>query len=377
MRYFDYPSGSSMTSPHFDALFGGQARKAESAITQKEMDLACSIQAVTEEIVMKIAETVRKEFRIENLCLAGGVALNCTANGKLRQSGMFKDIWIQPAAGDAGGACGAALSLWHEHLGMKRETNDAPEPSDRMYGCFLGPRFGNGEIVDFLDQRGAVYRVEPDEDLLPRIAGLLCEKKVIGWFQGRMEFGPRARGARSILDDPRDGDMQSRMNLKIKFRESFRPFAPSVRAEAASDWFGMEGESPYMLYVTDVKEEKRVDAAGAESAMGLEKLRIARSVIPAVTHVNCSARIQTVHRKSNPRFYALIEAFEKKTGCPVLINTSFNVRGEPIVCTPEDAYRCFMRTDMDYLVLENCILDKRKQPVKERENALKDQFVPD
>jgi carbamoyltransferase len=309
--------------------------------------------------VLKVAAGIQREFDCEFLCMAGGVALNCVANGRLLREGPFKDIWIQPAAGDAGGAVGAALAVWHEYLGDARVVNG----QDSMRGAYLGPQFEHAEIRAYLDSVGAAYERLDDPELFAKVAALLAADNVIGWFQGRMEFGPRALGARSIIADPRSQTMQSVMNLKIKYRESFRPFAPSVLCERLSDWFDLDRESPYMMLVADVKEDKQIPMTDAAAGLfGIDKLNVARSEIPAVTHVDYSARIQTVHEETNPRYHGLLSAFEAHTGCPVVVNTSFNVRGEPIVCTPEDAYRCFMRTEMDYLVLEDCLLAKTGQP---------------
>ena len=359
MDYFDYATGLKMTNEKFSALFGGHPRKPESEVTQREMDIARSIQAVTEEVILRLARTVHQEVKADYLCLAGGVALNCVANGRLLQEGPFKDLWIQPAAGDAGGALGAALSVWHEYLEHPRKVNEM----DSMRGAYLGPSYNPLEIKGCLDRIGAIYQKLDDGNLMPKLAEILAKGNVVGWFQGRMEFGPRALGGRSIIGDAQSPEMQSIMNLKIKYRESFRPFAPAVKMESVSDWFDIDRPSPYMLLVAGVKKDKRIPmTAEQDNFFGIEKLNIPRSTIPAVTHVDYSARIQTVHRKTNPRFYSLIEHFEEITGCPVLVNTSFNVRGEPIVCSPEDAYRCFMRTKMDYLVIENFILFKLDQP---------------
>lgn len=359
MSYFNYATGLTMTNSRFDSLFGGPPRKPESGITQREMDIASSIQKVTEEIVLKIARGVHKELGLDNLCLAGGVALNCVSNGRLLREGPFKDIWVQPAAGDAGGALGAALSVWHEYLDKPRNVN----VNDSMQGAYLGPCFDDGAIKSCLDKIGAQYEIVDDDSLMPQLADILDGENVVGWLQGRMEFGPRSLGGRSILGDPRSRKMQSVMNLKIKYRESFRPFAPAVKAESVSEWFEIDRRSPYMLLVAPVKREKCFAMTDEqEKLFGIERLNVPRSEIPAVTHVDYSARVQTVHRETNPRFHRLLEAFEKKTRCSVLVNTSFNVRGEPIVCTPEDAYRCFMRTEMDYLVLENFLLTKTRQP---------------
>ena len=374
MGYFNYANGLTMTNRRFAALFGGPARKPESPVTQREMDIAASIQQVTEEVVLRLGRTVHGELGTEALCLAGGVALNCVANGRLLREGPYRDLWIQPAAGDAGGAVGAALSVWHEYLGQPRRVNGA----DVMSGAYLGPRFSNETIQRYLEGIGAPYTCLEDDALLARLTELLAQEQVIGWFQGRMEFGPRALGGRSILADPRSRHMQSVMNLKIKYRESFRPFAPSVLAERVADYFALERPSPYMLLVAPVAEKRRIPMTETEQQLfGIEKLNIPRSEIPAITHVDYSARIQTVHRKTNPRYYALLKAFEARTGCPVLVNTSFNVRGEPIVCTPEDAYRCFMRTEMDYLVLENCLLAKTEQPAREIDTTWQQEFELD
>lgn len=375
MSYFSYATGLRMTSKKFDKLFGGPPRKPETEVTQKEMDIARSIQLVTEEIVLKLARNIHKETGVDYLCLAGGVALNCVSNGRLLREGPFKEIWIQPAAGDAGGALGAALTVWHEYLEKPREANDK---DDFMQGSYLGRKFSNQEVKDYLESVEAPYEELPDEELMPKLADILNSEKVVGWFNGRMEFGPRALGGRSIIGDPRSPKMQSVMNLKIKYRESFRPFAPSVKYEAVSDWFEHKGKSPYMLIVAPVAEDKRLPMTDEQKALfGIEKLNVPRSQIPAVTHVDYSARVQTIHPETNPRYYSLIEHFEEKSGCPVLINTSFNVRGEPIVYTPEDAYRCFMRTEMDYLVMENILLEKTRQPSRDDDESWKDEFVLD
>ena len=359
MSYFNYATGLTMTNRKFDALFGGPPRAPESEISQREMDIARSIQVVTEEIVLKIARNVHKELGTEYLCLAGGVALNCVSNGRILREGPFTDIWIQPAAGDAGGALGAALSVWYEYLDNPRSAS----AGDDMQGAYLGPRNPPEDIKAYLDSIDATYEELDDPVLMPRVADILGGENVVGWFQGRMEFGPRSLGGRSIIGDPRSQKMQSVMNLKIKYRESFRPFAPAVKAERVSDWFEIDRKSPYMLLVAPVKKEKcRMMTEEQQHLFGIEKLNIPRSEIPSITHVDYSARIQTVHKETNPRFHRLLDAFEDATDCPVLVNTSFNVRGEPIVCTPEDAYRCFMRTEMDYLVLENFLLCKNRQP---------------
>ncbi|MBN9287321.1 MAG: hypothetical protein BGO43_15635 [Gammaproteobacteria bacterium 39-13] len=374
LDYFNYPAGLTMTHHRFHELFGGPPRQPESDITQKEMDLASSIQVITEEIVQRLAKTAQKELDTDYLCLAGGVALNCVANGKLQRKKIFKDIWVQPAAGDAGGALGAALSAWYEYLGEER----TPVAKDSMMGSYLGPRFTQNEITQYLDSIQAKYTVMPDTTLLPQVAQLLADENVVGWFQGRMEFGPRALGGRSIIGDPRSPKMQSVMNLKIKYRESFRPFAPVIKSEKVSEWFEFEGVSPYMLMVANVTEKYRLPMTPEqENLFGIEKLNVPRSAIPAVTHVDYSARLQTVHQETNPRFYQLLDAFENITNCPVLINTSFNVRGEPIVCSIADAYRCFMRTEMDYLVLENVLLAKKEQPVWQETHNWREEFVLD
>ena len=375
MDYFDYATGLRMTNDRFADLFGRPARKPESPLTQQEMDIAASIQEVTEEIVLSVARTLQKETDSENLCLAGGVALNCVANGRLQREGPFKNLWIQPAAGDAGGALGCALSAWYEYADQPRL---AQRTSDGMYGGYLGPRFSSQEVRTDLDRLGAKYTELDDDKLYPQLAQILSEDHVVGWFQGPMEFGPRALGARSIIGDARSPKMQSVMNLKIKYRESFRPFAPAVLAERVGEFFNQETESPYMLIVAEVREKHRIPPDPAlKSAFGIEKLKQQRSNIPAVTHVDYSARIQTVHPDTNPRFHELLSAFHQKTDCPVLVNTSFNVRGEPIVCTPEDAYRCFMRTEMDYLVIENCLLSKADQPAWEETDNWQEEFELD
>jgi carbamoyltransferase len=375
MSYFNFATGLTMTNSKFSNLFGGSPRKPESDITQKEMDIARSIQKVTEEIVLSIASTVHKELNVDYLCLAGGVALNCVSNGRILREGSFKDIWIQPAAGDAGGALGAALNIWYEYLNNPRSVDNK---NDSMQGSYLGKRFTNDEIKIYLDNIGAVYTEVEDVKLMPKLAKILDSGSVIGWFNGRMEFGPRALGGRSIIGEPRSPKMQSIMNLKIKYRESFRPFAPAVKAERVSDWFEMEQSSPYMLLVAPVKKTKRTPMTQQHLELfGIDKLNMPRSEIPAVTHVDYSARIQTVHKETNPRFYTLIDEFEKQTNCPVLINTSFNVRGEPIVNSPEDAYRCFMRTEMDYLVMENILLAKPDQLAHQQDDEWKEEFALD
>ena len=359
MSYFDYCTGLRMTNEKFDELFGGPPRKAEDRVTQREMDLAASVQAVTEEVVLRLTRTLAKESETKNLCLAGGVALNCVANGKVLRDGVFDNIWVQPAAGDAGGALGAALTAMHLFQGQPRITNGA---LDSMSGSYLGPEFAQDEIERRLSAAGAVFEVLGGADLLEATVDALVAEKAIGWFQGRMEFGPRALGNRSILGDPRSPTMQKTLNLRVKYRESFRPFAPSILAEDVSDWFELERESPYMLQVADVTQpHRKAMTEEQESLFGIDKLNVPRSDIPAVTHVDYSARIQTVHRETNPRYHALLTAFKARTGCPVLINTSFNVRGEPIVCTPEDAFHCFMGTGVEVLVVGDCLLKKEDQ----------------
>jgi len=375
MEYFNYCQGLTMTGRRFDSLFGGPPRKPESPLSQREMDLAASIQKVTEEIVLRIARHVHRETGMRNLCLAGGVALNCVANGRLLREGPFERIWIQPAAGDAGGALGAAQAVWHKYLARERP---ACVSMDRMKGAYLGPAFGDEDIEACITKYGAVARRMNDDELLPLVADFLDQGKVIGWFNGRMEFGPRALGARSIIGDARNPQMQKRMNLKIKYRESFRPFAPSVLAEHVGEWFEHDIESPYMLIVANVQEKHRIPMTEEqEKLFGIEKLNVPRSTIPAVTHVDYSARIQTVHESTNPRYYRLIKTFYEKTGCPVIVNTSFNVRGEPIVCTPEDAYRCFMRTEMDVLVIDQWLFSKEEQPPYQDESDWRDEFELD
>ncbi len=375
MRYFNYATGLTMTNRRFDRLFGGPPRQSESEVTQKEMDLARSIQVVTEEIILKLVKTIHRELECDYLCLAGGVALNCVSNGRILREGPFKDIWIQPAAGDAGGALGAALSVWYDYLDKPRKVDNA---QDSMQGAYLGKRFSNQEIKQYLDNTEGIYQELTDDKLLPQLADILAGDNVVGWFSGRMEFGPRALGGRSIIGDARSPKMQSIMNLKIKYRESFRPFAPAVKAECVSEWFDIDRASPYMLLVAPVKKDKWLEMTNEQQALfGIERLNIARSTIPAVTHVDYSARIQTIHQETNSRFYQLIDQFEQKTLCPVLINTSFNVRGEPIVNTPEDAYRCFMRTEMDYLVMENVILAKSDQPLADQNDTWQEEFELD
>ena len=359
MKYFDYCSGLTMTNRRFDKLFGGPPRKPESRLTQRDMDLARSVQEVTEEVMLRMSRHVHRETGQKHLCLAGGVALNCVGNGRILRESPFEHIWIQPAAGDAGGALGAALFVWYQYLENKRIADNK---KDFQQGSGLGPVFENEYIADYLERNTISYTRIDDEEIPERIADLIADEKVIGWFQGRMEFGPRALGNRSIIGDARSQKMQEIMNLKIKFRESFRPFAPSALKERTADFFEIDVESPYMLLVAPVKKEIcREMSTEEQKRFGLDKLHVVRSSIPAITHVDYSARIQTVDRDSNPLYYRLIETFDKKYGCPVIINTSFNVRGEPIVCTPEDAYRCFMRTNMDYLIMGNFLLEKKEQ----------------
>ena len=392
-EYFGYSQGLRMTNGAFDRLFDGRPRRPESKITQREMDLARSIQVITEEVMLKMTSYVHKETGMKRLCMAGGVALNCVANGRVLREGPFEDIWIQPAAGDAGGAIGIALAIWHRYLGNERtspeksgtwrslrdqNSNGLPPYADGMKGSFLGPRNTVAEIEEFLQTRKLRYRKYSREQLPEVVAGFLADGKIIGLHQGRMEFGPRSLGARSIIGDARSPAMQSVMNLKIKYRESFRPFAPSVLRESVADWFEIDTDSPYMLLVAGVTPKHRRQMTEEEGLLwGIDKLNVKRSEIPAVTHVDYSARIQTVRRETNPLYWDIIKAFEVETGCPVVVNTSFNVRGEPIVCTPEDSYRCFMRTEMDFLVLENCVLDKKEQPAFADEIDWRSQFKLD
>ncbi|WP_373537112.1 carbamoyltransferase [Microcoleus sp.] len=420
MDYFNYTVGLTMTNKKFDELFEGPPRQGEGQLTQREMDIAASIQVVTEEVVLRLCRTVKKELDVDYLCLAGGVALNCVANGRLLRENIFKDIWIQPAAGDAGGALGAALAIWYQYCEQTRTVGDEllavnnnikPERTevlttsgeertevlttsqavatvaksvahltchDKMRGSYLGPRFTDAEILEYLDAVKASYHRLDDAELMPQLAEILAQGNVVGWFQGRMEFGPRALGGRSIIGDPRNAKMQSVMNLKIKYRESFRPFAPSILAERVADYFEIDHSSPYMLLVAPVKASLRIPMTPEqEQLFGIDKLNIPRSEIPSVTHVDYSARIQTVHKETNPRYYDLISHFEERSGCSILVNTSFNVRGEPIVCTPEDAYRCFMRTEMDYLVLENYLIPKSEQIPWKQDDAWKNEFELD
>ena len=393
MEYFTYPHALKMTGRALERLIGGPARQPESKLTQREMDLARSIQDITEEVMLKMTAHAHKVTGMRDLCLAGGVALNCVGNGRLLREGLFDQMWIQPAAGDAGGAVGVALALWHRYLDKPRTSPEAagtwerpseglpgvtPRYADGMSGSYLGPRSTETQIQAFIDRQGCKATRVEQALLADEVAKHLADGKVIGLLQGRMEFGPRALGGRSILGDARSPAMQSVMNLKIKFRESFRPFAPSVLREKVSEWFDLDADSPYMLLVADVRHDKHLPMpAGADSLWGIEKLNVPRSTIPAVTHVDYSARIQTVRRDTNPLYYDIIAAFDRRTGCPVIVNTSFNVRGEPIVCTPEDAYRCFMRTNIDVLVLENFVLEKADQKPLADDEKWKEEFVLD
>ena len=366
MSYFDYATGLTMTNEKFHELFEGQPRIPESEITQRDMDLAASIQKVTEEVILKLAKDVAQETGERNLCLAGGVALNCVANGILLREGIFDEIWIQPTAGDAGGALGAALSTWYLHHQNERTV---AEERDGMKGAYLGPEFSDAEIEAELIAYGAIYKKCSENELIDHVAAALLEEKAIGWMQGRMEFGPRALGGRSIIADPRSKLMQKQLNLKVKYRESFRPFAPSVLREDVGEWFEQDTDSPYMLFVSDVKKNKRRKMSEAEKALfGIEKLNVPRSDVPAITHVDFSARIQTVHADTNPQFHAVISKFKQKTGCPIVVNTSFNIRGEPIVCTPTDAYKCFMGTELDVLAIGNFLLHKKDQKQSAKKN---------
>ena len=357
--YFNYATGLTMTNKKFSNLFGEPVRKPESdQLTQFHMDIAASVQAVTEEVVLKMTRSLAKEYCIPNLCLAGGVSLNCVANGKILKDKSFKEIWVQPAAGDAGGALGAALSVWHKEIDKPRKVN----PTDSMRGSYLGPSYSQEDIEKELINCDAKFEAVTEEEMLEQTSQALAEGKAVGWFQGRMEFGPRALGGRSILGDPRSETMQKTLNLRVKYRESFRPFAPSVLRQDVSEWFETDYDSPYMLLVDDVRKDKRIEMTKEEESLfGIDKLNIKRSSIPAVTHVDYSARIQTVHKNTNPKYHALITKFKEKTGCGVVINTSFNVRGEPIVCTPEDAFKCFMGTEIEMLAIGNCVLRKDQQ----------------
>ncbi|MDC0563088.1 carbamoyltransferase [Candidatus Pelagibacter ubique] len=362
MKYFEFATGLKMTNESFSKLFGEPVRNSEKDLLKKfHMDLASSLQVVTEEIVLKITKSISKEYDINNLCLAGGVALNCVVNGKILKQKCFSNIWIQPAAGDAGGSIGAALAYYYLELKNTRKTTN----DDKMKGSFLGPKFDNSTIEKNLLNLGAKFKKMNDDDLYSFVSQKLADEKIVGWFQGRMEFGPRALGGRSIIADPRSSNMQKKLNLKIKFRESFRPFAPSILAEDLKEWFDLEEDSPYMLLVSEIKKELIIKNKDEENLFGIERLNLVRSKIPAVTHVDYSARIQTVHKKTNPRFYNLISKFKEITGCPILVNTSFNIRGEPIVCSIEDAFKCFMGTGLDILVIENFILLKEEQNIAE------------
>lgn len=373
--YFNYLNGLTMTNGAFDKLFGGPPRTPETRLSQREMDLARSVQEVCEEVMLRMTRTVHRETGLRNLCLAGGVALNCVGNGRILREGPFENVWIQPAAGDAGGALGVAQLIWHRHLGQPRTVTPG---RDSMKGSYLGPGFSDEEAERRLTDLGATYQQFGRQELLQKVAGELADGKIVGWFNGRTEFGPRALGARSILGDPRRQDMQSKMNLKIKFRESFRPFAPSVLRERVSDYFELDTDSPYMLLVAPVKKERQIPMSHEQKKLwGIEQLNVPRSDIPAVTHIDYSARVQTVSRETNPDYYDLIKAFEGITGCGVLVNTSFNVRGEPIVCTPEDAYRCFMRTDIDHLVVGPFLMSKTDQPEWVEEVDWREQFQLD
>jgi len=377
MSYFNYTTGLTMTNEKFDALFGAPPRKSESTLTQREMDLAASIQKITEEIMIKLARHAKEVTGSDNLCMAGGVALNCVGNGELLRENIFKNLWIQPAAGDAGGALGGAYSVYYQELDHPRTID--PQEMDKMQGAYLGPKFSDAEIKTYLDSVNAVYHhIEDENMLLEKTSNALADNKVVGWHHDRMEFGPRSLGHRSIIGDPRSQQMQTTMNLKIKYRESFRPFAPSVLFEKVNEWYELDRESPYMLLVAPVKKSKQIPMTPEQEALfGIEKLNIPRSEIPAVTHVDYSARIQTVHKETNPRYHKLISRFEEKTGCATIVNTSFNVRGEPIVCTPEDSYRCFMRTEMDMLVIDNFILYKDEQPNFEDKGNWQEEFELD
>ena len=358
-KYFDYCTGLTMTNANFDELFGAPRRKPEELLTQRHMDLAASVQAVTEEVMLKLTRALAIETGQKNLCLAGGVALNCVANGKILRDGAFENVWVQPAAGDAGGALGAALAAYHLH---KDGPRTVPQSGDAMQGSYLGPSYDDDDVTKRLEAAGAKFETLTEEKMIDITAQALADGKAIGWFQGRMEFGPRALGGRSFLGDARSPEMQKQLNLKVKYRESFRPFAPSVLCEDVSDWFDIDSDSPYMLIVSDVKEDHRRQMTDEENALfGIDKLNVQRSDIPAVTHVDYSARIQTVHAETHPQYHALITKFKELTGCPIVVNTSFNVRGEPIVCTPEDAFRCFMGTDTELLVIGNVILHKDEQ----------------
>lgn len=374
MQYFGYCNTLRMTNRRFEKLFGGPPRRPETIITQKDMDIAASIQGVTEEIMLRMSRHVHKVTGQERLCLAGGVALNCVGNGRILREGPFKEIWIQPASGDAGGALGAALLVWYKYLNNKRLVD---ERKDAQRASLLGPVYSDEETEAFLKQQGLPYKKLSYADIPERLSELIINGNVIGWFQGRLEFGPRALGSRSIIGDPRNPQMQSKMNLKIKYRESFRPFAPTVLKEQASEWFELDRESPYMLLVAPLKQDKRVSCGDVEKREGFDKLKSKRSLIPAVTHVDYSARVQTIKREDNPLYYDIIDRFFQKTGCPLVINTSFNVRGEPLVCSPEDAFNCFMRTEMDYLVMGCFLLDKKEQRAVKKDTSWQKQFELD
>ena len=378
MQYFNYCQGLTMTNDRFSKLFGGPPRTSESRLAQRELDLARSIQEVTEKVMLRMAHHVHQTTGQTRLCLAGGVALNSVGNGRLLRDGPFDEIWIQPAAGDAGGAIGAALAVWHRMDPQPADQSPPVGQRDHMKGSLLGPSYSRETIRRFLEERGVPCH-EHDDDALPvEVASLLADEKVVGWFQGRMEFGPRSLGARSILGDPRSPRMQSVLNLKIKYRESFRPFAPAVLRDRVSEYFELDCDSPYMLLVAKVRQDKCLEMTPEQQALfGIDRLLVPRSTIPAVTHVDYSARVQTVSEAENPAFHALLTAFDAQTGCPVLVNTSFNVRGEPIVCTLEDAFRCFMRTEMDYLALGNFVLDKREQAAVEKDESWKEEFALD
>jgi carbamoyltransferase len=392
-EFFTYAHGLTMTGSRMAELLGGPARQPETKLTQREMDLARSIQDITEEVMLKMTAFAHRETGMRDLCLAGGVALNCVGNGRILREGPYDQVWIQPAAGDAGGALGVAMSIWHKHLGKPRQSPESlgtwqrpstvskpaiPKYADGMSGSYLGPKASDAEIKSAIDKGGWVARRVDDAVLADTVAEYLASEKVVGLMQGRMEFGPRALGGRSIIGDARSPKMQSVMNLKIKFRESFRPFAPAVLRENVADWFELDGDSPYMLLVADVLNDRRLPVPpDAESLWGIDKLNVPRSTVPAITHVDYSARIQTVRRETSPLYYDIIAAFNKRTGCPVIINTSFNVRGEPIVCSPDDAYRCFMRSDMDVLVIDNYILEKADQPARPEDESWKKEFVLD
>jgi carbamoyltransferase len=365
-RYFNYCTGLTMTNRHFDDLFGGAPRQPEELLTQRHMDIAASVQVVTEEVILKMTRALARESGQKNLCLAGGVALNCVANGKVLRDGAFENVWVQPAAGDAGGALGAALAAYHVH---KEQPRQVSRDKDAMRGSYLGPEFNQQEIERSLSAAGARFETLNEATMIETTAQALADGLAVGWFQGRMEFGPRALGCRSFLGDARSPEMQKLLNLKVKYRESFRPFAPAVLAEDVSDWFDLDGDSPYMLMVADVKEERRRQMSAEEQALfGIDKLNVSRSEIPAVTHVDYSARIQSVHKDTNPTFHTLISRFKELTGCPVVVNTSFNVRGEPIVCTAEDAFRCFMGTEAEMLIVGNAVMHKGNQDQALKEN---------